>query len=107
MDTNIGETIAVMMNKFFLKNPESILFYICENKDGRGFVRQNRFKKWFEKHNISPKKVLITGNISGLIHVDVLMLDINPERSIVRTHFEDHMQQLIASEKTGEITEIT
>lgn len=107
MDVKTGETIAAILNKFFIKNPNAVLFYICDDTDSRASIRQNRFRKWFETHNHVPKKILIAGNIFGMLHAGALMLENNSERSVIKTYLEEQLQQLIDAEKTGTIDELT
>ena len=78
VDNRIQMTISKMLNDFFLKNPEAILNYICDNSDERAYKRHNHFMKWFEKNNVQSNKVLIKGTIPDVFYLGVIMMSEHP-----------------------------
>lgn len=102
-DKKTGLTIAEILNRFFLKNPEAIICYICENTDLKAFKRQVSFEKWFEANNKAPKKTLIKGEIAGLIYAGAIMLNQHPEKAKIKAHFDKELNDILTSQKSGSI----
>jgi hypothetical protein len=101
-DPKINKTVGFILNKFFAKNPDSVLFYICDDNDQKAFKRQLSFTKWFKSNNvIEPKKSLITANIADLIYVGAILLNANPEKMKIESYFQKELKDVLSGEKTG------
>jgi hypothetical protein len=50
-DARIPATINAIVRDFF-SNKETVLLYICENRDGRGGARNRKFAQWFELYGL-------------------------------------------------------
>lgn len=102
-DRGVGITIAEILNRFFLKNKQAIICYICENGDMKALKRQNSFERWFKANNYSPKKVLIKGEIVDIIYVGAILDSDNPEVKKVGSHFKLELKKMVEAEKSGTI----
>lgn len=51
LDARIPATVTAIVKDFFT-NKETVLLYICENKDGRGDARNRKFNQWFELYGL-------------------------------------------------------
>lgn len=106
-DRGIGLTIAEILNRFFKKNPQAIICYICENGDLKALKRQISFEKWFKVNNCDPKKILIKGEIVDIIYVGAILVSSNSEIQKVSSHFERELKKMNESEKSGTIDVIS
>ena len=50
IDERIGQTIAVIFNKFF-ENDEHAVIYLCDSLDDRQLARKRKFDYWFWKYS--------------------------------------------------------
>lgn len=50
-DNLVGLTVATMLAKFFVKNPDTAVFVQCDMSDQREILRHRRFEEWFLKYN--------------------------------------------------------
>lgn len=103
-DKHVGQTIVEILNRFFKKNPNSIICYICDNSDLKAIRRQNSFEKWFSKNNSDHEKALIKGEIPGVIYLGAVMLSVHEEKLKIKTHFDDELRKLLSEEKQGTIS---
>lgn len=102
-DRGIGLTIAEILNRFFNKNPNAIICYICENGDMKALKRQISFEKWFLANNCDPKKILIKGEIVNIIYVGAILVSDNSETKKISNHFKRELKKMIEVEKSGTI----
>jgi hypothetical protein len=51
-------TICFLVNRFFENNVSAVLFYLCDNNDGRGWLRDEVFTRWYMTHNSGDKSLL-------------------------------------------------
>ena len=80
-DARIHQTIVKILHDFFVKNPEGVILYFCDDSDSKGKARHNLFEKWVKKYNgISPKKVLFNLSIDqNSVHIALLINENHPE----------------------------
>ena len=102
-DRQVGRTVAEILNRFFKRNPQSIICYICDNNDLKAIKRQGSFTRWLKANNIEPKKTLIKGEIASLIYVGAIMLNQHSEKDKIQSYFEKELKDFNESEKTGNI----
>lgn len=102
-DVKTGNTVAEILNRFFLKYPTAIICYICENNDSKAVKRQLSFEKWFESNNCEPKKTLIKGEIAGLIYAGAVMVKQHPEKTKIKNHFDKELNEILTSQKSGSV----
>lgn len=102
-DRQIGITIAEILNKFFRKNPSSIICYICENIDLKAIKRQGSFSRWLTTHNKEPKKVMIKGEVANIIYAGAIMLVKHPEAKKIETYFKKELKEFTETQKSGSI----
>ncbi len=48
-DPRIKDTIISALKDFFLKNPDSIILYVCDSSDNRARERNMLFNRWFKE----------------------------------------------------------
>jgi hypothetical protein len=53
MDSCIGDTVSIVIQKYFEQNPKGILLYTIENRDKRQAARKRLFDSWHEKQKSS------------------------------------------------------
>ena len=46
-DTRVGDTIICMLQDFFHKNPDGILYFLCDSVDAKQLARHRKFEAWF------------------------------------------------------------
>lgn len=49
VDTNIGKTIAAIVNSFFIDN-QKVLLFICDTSDNHQAARNRKFSSWFRQY---------------------------------------------------------
>jgi hypothetical protein len=99
IDLKIGYTIGKMVSDFFDKNPSSIVYYICDNKDLKGIKRQNNFNVWFKKLNTEPKKTLLQVNIIDTIYIGVILLESNIESKLISDFISKEFEEFRNQDK--------
>ncbi len=102
-DRFTGITIAEILNRFFTKNPNGIICYICENNDLKAIKRQESFSRWLKTRNTEPKKTLIKGEIAGLIYVGVIMQQNHSEKEKIQNYFIEEITTFNKTDKKGTI----
>lgn len=102
-DRMVGLTVAEILNRFFKKNPQAIICYICENGDLKALKRQISFEKWFTANNRDPKKILIKGEIADFIYAGAIMISDHPENKKINNHFKRELKKFTEAEKTGSV----
>ena len=104
-DPCIGLTIGKILNEFFIKNPDAIIQYICENSDLKAFKRQKSFAQWTQKHNEDAEKVLIQAEIQDVIYLGVLLLKLHPERKKIKSFLQKNVTQYQSTQKIASLNE--
>jgi hypothetical protein len=61
-DIKLRETILLLIEAFFAKNPD-ILLYICETGDGKQAFRSRLFIRWFNNYSKREDYVLKTAEV--------------------------------------------
>lgn len=102
-DRQIGITVAEILNRFFKKNPLSIICYICENGDLKAIKRQGSFSRWIKTHNKEPKKVMIKGEVANIIYAGAIMLAKHPESKRIETYFKKELKEFTETQKSGSV----
>ena len=77
-DRRIHHTIIEIINSFFIKEPNGMILFYCDDSDKLGAARHRLFIKWMETFNINePLKTLINVSIEDLGLYGSLLLDRN------------------------------
>ena len=50
-DEKVSITIAHIFKRFFKKNPQGILTYVCDSSDSKALYRYKLFERWFNQYN--------------------------------------------------------
>lgn len=102
-DRIISVTIAELLNRFFNRNPNVIISYICDNSDLRAIKRQYNFEKWFISNNNDPKKSLVKGDIANVLYVGAILLKEHPEKNKIQEFFQSEIKQLKTESKQATV----
>lgn len=49
-DYKVGQTVCAIIEHYLSKNQAQVLFYVCDDLDKRGSIRQRKFDMWYSKH---------------------------------------------------------
>ena len=47
LDIRVGITVCHIIETYLLDNADEVMTYVCDNLDGKGHVRQDKFKRWY------------------------------------------------------------
>lgn len=99
-DDRIHLTIVEILKDFFLKNPEGIIIYFCDDKDAKGKARHNLFTQWVKRYNSPPRKTLVNLSVddSGL-HISLLLLENHKERKALKVALQQQISELVENDK--------
>ncbi len=94
LDLRIEKTIIEVIRKLFDDNTNSLL-YICDNLDGRHFVRARKFNNWFLRHNDGTfekydEKVIVKNDADDILSympISLILHTQNPYKSHILSIF--------------------
>lgn len=46
-DLRVRSTIVALLKEFFLKNPDALLYFLCDRVDAKQLARHRKFESWF------------------------------------------------------------
>lgn len=49
-DCKVGPTVCAIIEHYLSENQAEVLFYVCDDLDKRGSIRQRKFDMWYCKH---------------------------------------------------------
>jgi len=90
LDSRLPATIAAIVRDFFIQK-EKVLLYICENRDGKGAIRDRKFRRWFDFYNMQDhfKVDLEIGNAQEKYFTSLIGKLDNPHKAeLVVAYFE-------------------
>lgn len=95
-DARIHQTIVKILQDFFLKNPEGIILYFCDDTDSKGKARHSLFEKWVQKYNCStPNKVLLNLTVDqSRIHISLLLNENHLEMDKIHLAIQNQLEEL-------------
>lgn len=93
-DKKVSYTISIIVNNFFIKNPEAIISYICDDMDKKAKCRNKIFYKWYKSCSLPPDKYMINTNIDGVVYFGVLMLSSNSEKKKVLDYLKGELEDI-------------
>lgn len=50
-DFRVGITICDIIENYVINNPHEVVTYVCDNLDGKGRIRQDKFKRWYTSYS--------------------------------------------------------
>ena len=100
-DPNIKRTIIAIINEFFAKNL-NVLLYTCDSSDKREKARNRLFIKWFKEENGEEKFIIKTAEtiIDGQgMYLAIIVENTNPRLKEIVEEFEVTSTMLTSGEK--------
>ena len=93
LDFSTEYTIGAIVKNFFMNTDYSLL-YICDISDNKQDKRKNKFKSWFENHNIGNLILKKEKTIKELYHTTLLFHTENPHKDKIVFMFQKYMEYL-------------
>lgn len=106
-DPNVGNTVAEILNRFFKKNPNAIISYICEDSDNKAYKRQISFKSWFQKNSNSVNQLsLLQAEIKNVIYIGAVLSKQNTEKNKIKKYLQVNVVDFQNNGKESSIVEL-
>jgi len=101
-DSNVRNTILIIINEFFAVNKE-VLLYICDTSDGRQAVRNRLFLKWFQDFAKGGRFTIETANAvveEETIYAAIIVENTNPYKQEILKDFKETSEMLSSKDNS-------
>lgn len=88
-DKRINATIAKLLNDILDNDTNTIITFICDNRDDKAKKRLKLFKKWFKSQNTDNNRVALLIEFDELFYAGVILNNTHPELPQIRLNLEE------------------